>query len=304
MQKMNIPYGALDSIELLAKQIVEGFLIGLHKSPFHGFSVEFAEHRLYNVGESIKHIDWKVFGRTDKMFVKKYEEETNLRCQVILDISGSMYFPKEEQQVNKIQTACLASACIQYLVKKQRDAFGLCTFAEDIEKYFPAKASANQQSIMANELETLYNSSHMLRSSNLSKVLEQMAEVLHQRSLLVIVSDFIESADDAQRDQLMRAVQHLRFKKHEVVFVDIFDSQLENKLDLENRPYQLIDMETGAKMKLHPAEIREQYQIAIRKYKERFVEIARQNKMDIVAVDIRSPFTQSFLPYFWQRVRK
>lgn len=304
MQKMNIPYGALDSIELLAKQIVEGFLIGLHKSPFHGFSVEFAEHRLYNVGESIKHIDWKVFGRTDKMFVKKYEEETNLRCQVILDISGSMYFPKEEQQVNKIQTACLASACIQYLVKKQRDAFGLCTFAEDIDKYFPAKASANQQSIMANELETLYNSSHMLRSSNLSKVLEQMAEVLHQRSLIVIVSDFIESADDAQRDQLMRAVQHLRFKKHEVVFVDIFDSQLENKLDLENRPYQLIDMETGAKMKLHPAEIREQYQIAIRKYKERFVEIARQNKMDIVAVDIRSPFTQSFLPYFWQRVRK
>ncbi len=304
MQKMNIPYGALDSIELLAKQIVEGFLIGLHKSPFHGFSVEFAEHRLYNVGESIKHIDWKVYGRTDKMFVKKYEEETNLRCQVILDISGSMYFPKEEQQANKLQIACLASACIQYLVKKQRDAFGLCTFAEDIEKYFPAKTSANQQSIMANELETLYSSSHVMRSSNLSKVLEQMAEVVHQRSMIIIVSDFIESADEAQRDQLMRAVQHLRFKKHEVVFVDIFDSHLESNLDLENRPYQLIDMETGAKMKLHPAEIREQYQNALRKYKERFVEIARQNKMDIVPVDIRAPFTQSFLPYFWQRVRK
>jgi hypothetical protein len=156
MQKMEIPYGALDSIELLAKQIVEGFLIGLHKSPFHGFSVEFAEHRLYNDGESIKHIDWKVFGRTDKMFVKKYEEETNLRCQVILDISGSMYFPVEKEQLNKLQIACLTSSCIQYLVKKQRDAFGLCTFATDIEKYFPAKASANQQSIMAHELESLY----------------------------------------------------------------------------------------------------------------------------------------------------
>jgi uncharacterized protein (DUF58 family) len=304
MQKMEIPYGALDSIELLAKQIVEGFLIGLHKSPFHGFSVEFAEHRLYNDGESIKHIDWKVFGRTDKMFVKKYEEETNLRCQVILDISGSMYFPVEKEQLNKLQIACLTSACIQYLVKKQRDAFGLCTFATDIEKYFPAKASANQQSIMAHELEALYQSPHVLRSSNLSKVLDQMAEVVHQRSLIVIVSDFIEGADEEQREQLMRAVQHLRYKKHEVVFVDIFDSQLEDKLELENRPYQLIDMETGAKMKLHPSEVREQYQMALAKYKARFVEIARQNKMDIVAVDIRKPFTQSFLPYFWQRLRK
>jgi uncharacterized protein (DUF58 family) len=304
MQKIELPYGALDNIELLAKQIVEGFLIGFHKSPFHGFSVEFAEHRLYNDGESIKHIDWKVFGRSDKLFVKKYEEETNLRCQVILDISGSMHFPAEKGQLTKLQFGCLASACLQYIVKKQRDAFGLCTFSDKIDKYYPAKTSANQQSIMSNELQDLFNAPHKQQSSNLTTVLDQMAEVLHQRSFVVVVSDFMDGADDQQRETLMRSIQHLRFKKHEVVFIDVYDSKLEDLFQLENRPYQLIDLETGNKLKLHPAEVREQYKQAINKYKERFVEIARQNKMDIVGLDIRQAFSQSFLPYFWQRLRK
>lgn len=304
MQKMDLPYGVLDNIELLAKQIVEGFLIGLHKSPFHGFSVEFAEHRLYNAGESVKHIDWKVFGRTDKMVVKKYEEETNLRCQIILDVSGSMYFPNEGTQLNKLQFACLASACLQYIVKRQRDAFGLCTFSTEIEKYYPAKSAANQQAIIGHELTTLYNSAHSQRLSNLTTIIEQMAEVVHQRSLVLVLSDFLEGADDIQREKLMRAIQHLRFKKHEVVFVDVFDSKLEDELNLENRPYQLVDLETGAKIKLHPAEVRDQYKLAVKEYKDRFIEIARQNKMDVVRLDIRQPFTHSFLPYFWQRLRK
>ncbi len=114
------------TLEFIAKQVVEGFIVGLHKSPFHGFSVEFAEHRLYNTGESIKHIDWKLYGRTDKMFIKRYEEETNLRCQLILDISSSMYFPVMEKislsNPNKITFAVHAAAALIYLFKKQRDA--------------------------------------------------------------------------------------------------------------------------------------------------------------------------------------
>src|SRR5687767_12561660 len=128
-----------ESLELLAKQVVEGFIVGLHKSPFHGFSVEFAEHRLYNTGESTRHIDWKLFGRTDKLFVKRYEEETNLRCHIVMDNSSSMYFP--EGEFNKIQFSIYSAAAIIHLLKSQRDAVGLSLFSNEIEKYFPARSN-------------------------------------------------------------------------------------------------------------------------------------------------------------------
>ena len=150
----------LSRLELLARQVVEGFITGLHKSPFHGFSVEFAEHRLYNSGESTRHIDWKLYGRSDKLFVKRYEEETNLRCQIVIDHSSSMYFPFEEgkpsdKQLNKINFSVHAAAALTELLRRQRDAIGLSTFSNVIEHHFPAKSSPLHLKLMYNELEKM-----------------------------------------------------------------------------------------------------------------------------------------------------
>ena len=125
------------SLELLAKQVVEGFITGLHQSPFHGFSVEFAEHRLYNSGESVKHLDWKLLARTDKLFIKRYEEETNLRCHILIDSSSSMMFPVD-QPYNKFTFSVDAAAALIFLMRKQRDAFGLSIFSDALDFYSPA----------------------------------------------------------------------------------------------------------------------------------------------------------------------
>ena len=146
-------------LELIAKQVVEGFITGLHKSPFHGFSVEFAEHRLYNTGESTKHIDWKLFGRTEKLFTKRYEEETNLRCQIIIDNSSSMYYPEVKKpsldNLNKISFSVYSAASLMYLLKKQRDAVGLSIFSDSVELQTQARSSSVHQKLMFHELEEL-----------------------------------------------------------------------------------------------------------------------------------------------------
>ena len=147
-------------LELLARQVVEGFITGLHKSPFHGFSVEFAEHRLYNKGESTRHIDWKLFGRTDKLFVKRYEEETNLRCQIIIDNSSSMYYPvlekkRDEGKMNKISFSVYCAAALIELLKRQRDAVGLSIFSEDVELHTAAKSSSLHQRMLYSEMEKM-----------------------------------------------------------------------------------------------------------------------------------------------------
>ena len=136
----------LGRLELLAKQAVEGFITGLHKSPFHGFSVEFAEHRFYNPGESTKHIDWKLYARSDKMFVKRYEEETNLRCQIVIDSSSSMRYPQDvnldDQGMNKLKFSVESSAALVELLKRQRDAVGLSLFSDGLDLHTPARSSS------------------------------------------------------------------------------------------------------------------------------------------------------------------
>ena len=187
----------IKNLELLAKQVVEGFITGMHKSPFHGFSVEFAEHRLYNQGESIKHIDWKLFGRTDKLFVKRYEEETNLRCQIILDVSSSMYFPVKEKlsidNPNKITFSVYAAAAIIYLLKKQRDAFGLSLFSEKVEIHTPSKTSSIHQNYIYSELEKLLpqQDSTIRKTTSATTALHEIAEKLHKRSLIIVFSDIL-----------------------------------------------------------------------------------------------------------------
>lgn len=294
------------NLELLARQVVEGFITGLHKSPFHGFSVEFAEHRLYNTGEPTKHIDWKLYGRSDKMFVKRYEEETNLRCQLVMDHSSSMYFPLNDGKkdaLNKITFSVYCAAAIAELLKRQRDAVGLSIFAEDIELHTPAKSSAVHHKMLFHELEKLLTvpSPEEKHQTSAANAIHAIAESIHRRSLVVIFSDMFDSS--ANPDELFSALQHLKHNKHEVLLFHVTDKKHELDFDFENRPYSFIDMETGEEVKVHPAEVKENYLNSIQSfYKELKLKCA-QYKIDLIEADINQGFKQVLLPYLMKRER-
>ncbi len=283
------------NLEFLAKQVVEGFITGLHKSPFHGFSVEFAEHRQYNSGENIKHIDWKLFARTEKLYTKRYEEETNLRCHVILDSSSSMYFP--EDGLNKIKFSVYAASSLVYLLKKQRDAVGLSIFSDEVEFTSPAKSSLVHTKMLFNKLEQVLNTKKKNTGSNISKTLHQIAETIHKRSLVIVFSDFIQAGDGA----LFEALQHLKYNKHEVILFDINDTKLETNFDFINRPYVFIDSETGEKIKLQPNAVKQNYLTAYNEYKTALKLKCAQYKIDIIDASVSNNFEQILLPFLVKR---
>ncbi|GAB5538784.1 MAG: DUF58 domain-containing protein [Salibacteraceae bacterium] len=251
-------YGRL---ELLAKQAVEGFITGLHKSPYHGFSVEFAEHRAYNTGESTRHIDWKLYGRTDKMFVKRYEEETNLRCQIVVDHSGSMFFSGKENSINKLQFSLQSAASLMYLMRSQRDAVGLTMFSDKVDLHLPPKSSSTHHAALFNEMEAVYDSTSQNGASEIITTLHSMAERSSKRSLIVVFSDFMDTlfSQSGQQQKLFDALQHLRYNKHEVILFHVYDQSVEVELDLEDKPHTFVDLETGEKVKAMPNEVRDLY---------------------------------------------
>ncbi|MDQ3073153.1 MAG: DUF58 domain-containing protein, partial [Bacteroidota bacterium] len=225
------------SLELLARQVVEGFMVGLHKSPFHGFSVEFAEHRLYNPGDTTRHIDWKLFGRTERLYTKKYEEETNLRCQLVIDNSSSMYFP--EGAINKLQFSVYAAASIVYMLRKQRDAVGLTMFSDKIEKHLNARSSPVHGKLLYTELENLLHANKHNKTSAAAATLHTVAESIHKRSLVAIFSDMLDNSE--REEELFSALQHLKYKGHEVMLFHTMDEQKEVAFQYENRPSLFID---------------------------------------------------------------
>lgn len=289
-------YGKIDiqelaqfgNLEFIAKQVVEGFITGLHRSPFHGFSVEFAEHRLYNSGESTRHIDWKLYAKTDKLFVKRYEEETNLRCRVILDISSSMYFPKIDKKnpLNKLGFSIYAIASLMEIFKKQRDGIGTTVFEDEIKLDTPIKTSPSHHRMIYDELEKLMvkQEERLNVTTSLSKILHQVAENNHKRSLVIIFSDFFsnESISD-----LTDAFLHLKHNKHEVLLFNVMDKSTEMKLDYPNKPTTFIDLETGEKVKLHPGEIKKSFQEQVQKVSDELKLKCTQFKIDFVEADIR-----------------
>jgi uncharacterized protein (DUF58 family) len=300
------PLQQFTHVELIAKQVVEGFISGLHKSPFHGFSVEFAEHRLYNKGESTKHIDWKLFGRTDKLFIKRYEEETNLRCQIIIDDSSSMYFPvadgKEVKQ-NKITFSVYCAAAMIELLKRQRDAVGLSIFSEAVDVHTPAKSSSLHHKMLYHELEKRLQPHDVKNQKQTSAIaaLHQIAEGIHKRSLVMIFSDMMDSTSNAE--ELFSALQHLKHNKHEVILFHVVDKQKEMDFDFDNRPYRFIDMETGEEIKLHPNEIKETYLSQMAALKKELMLKCGQYKIDFVEADIQEGFEQVLMPYLVKRAR-
>lgn len=277
------------NLEILAKQVVEGFITGLHKSPFHGFSVEFAEHRLYNTGDSIKNIDWKLFARTDKLFSKRFEEETNLRCQLVIDCSSSMFYP--EKDANKFQFSALAAASIINLLKKQRDAFGLTLFAEDIELQTPAKSTMVHQKFIYHQLEFYLQQADHHKRTKLVENLHIIADSIPKRAMIVLFSDLFENGLSGKGlDDVFAALQHLKYNKHEVIIFNVLDKESEIDFSFENRPYQFIDTESGEQFKLNPSSYANEYKTRINAFKKDLDLRCAQYKIDLIHTDIKAGF--------------
>jgi uncharacterized protein (DUF58 family) len=283
------------NLELLAKQVVEGFLTGLHKSPYHGFSVEFAEHRQYNSGESTKNIDWKLFARTDKLFVKRYEEETNLRCQIVIDTSGSMYFP--EKGLNKIRFSVIAAASLIQLMKKQRDASGISLFNDTLWFHSASKLGPTHQKLLFSKLQGCLSEPIIGKRSEISKTLHHLAEGLHKRSFIIIFSDMFQSGDE----DLFAALQHLKYNKHEVIIFDVHDKNEETEFDFGHRPYIFKDSETGEELKLHPNAVKEMYLENYQKHQEALKLKCLQYKIDYNEVVVENNFNQVLMPFIKKR---
>ncbi len=295
------PQALFDNLELLARQAVEGFIIGLHKSPFHGFSVEFAEHRLYNAGDPLRHVDWRVFGRTEKLFVKRFEEETNLRCCVMLDTSSSMMFPKDGAGLNKLQFGCFAAAALMQMLRRQLDAAALALFDAEVYYLSECRSSHSHYRQLMLRLEGLLKYEAPQKGTSAAAAIHQIAEQMHRRSLVVIFSDMMEDGRDAE--ELFAALQHLRYNKHEVILFHIVEGAQELDFQFENRPYEFVDLESGERTRLQPAQIAAQYKAGVSAWQKELEEKCHQYGIDRIAIDMREDVNAVLHSFLLKRAR-
>lgn len=290
----------LGPLELKARQIVEGFIAGLHKSPFYGFSVEFAEHRSYYPGDEIRHIDWKVYGKSERFYVKQYEEETNLRCHLILDTSSSMQF-KHFAAYTKLEYAITFGAALLYMMHRQRDACGLITFDDAMRQFIPAKSSYAHLRHIFSQLETIQkgNDTSKKRKTASSQVLHEIAERLHRRSLVIVITDLFENVQ--QQDQLLSSLKHFKHKNHEVILFHVLEKRSERELDFPDQRFVFEDLETGSQLDLIPAQIKEDYKKKISEYSETFKRVCRENRIDYVEIDTESDIELGLLSFLNKR---
>ena len=298
----NLQNPEIKNLELLARQVVEGFITGMHKSPFHGFSVEFSEHKLYNKGESTRHIDWKLFAKTEKLYTKKYEEETNLRCHIIIDNSASMHYPvvKEQRldQLNKIGFSAVAAASLMEVLKRQRDAVGLSIYADSYQYYAPEKGSDRHRKMLLQQLENLLTTTSNATTETYA-YLHEIAKKIHRRSLLFLFTDMFQS--NTHQEELFEALRHLKYNKHEVVLFHTFDSKTEFKFDFDNSPKKFVDIETGEEVNLFAENIHENYTKLVDSYFKELKNKCLQYKISYVPVDIQEGFHQVLARYFLSR---
>ena len=288
-------------LEWFARQVVEGFITGLHKSPFHGFSVEFAEHRHYNPGDSTRHIDWKLFARTDKHYIKRYEEETNLRCQIVIDHSSSMFFPVDAEE-NKMSFSVHSAAALIHLFKSQRDAVGLSLFSNNVDVHLPAKLSPSHFNRVYAHLEHLLESQPEGSQTNVASALHEISDRINQRSLVLLFSDMLDGIGTDQQ-ALFAALQHLKYNKHEVVVFHVTDRSKEIDFKYENRPHTFIDLETQEELKLNPTQIREHFKESALAHEHDVKMKCTQYGIDFVKADIADGFDQVLRVYLDKRKR-
>jgi uncharacterized protein (DUF58 family) len=289
-------------LELLANQVVEGFISGMHKSPFHGFSAEFAEHKVYNPGETTKHIDWKLFAKTDRLYTKRYEEETNLRCHLIIDNSSSMHYPKlKDSQLfyeNKIGFSVLASAVLMNLLKKQRDAVGLSVYSDSYEYYAPEKGSDRHHRMILNKLESLLENSKTPKSTDTISFLHQIAEKIHRRSMIVLFTDMFQTGDE---EALFTALQHLKHNKHKIVLFHVIDQKTELNFDFDASPRKFIDLESGEEINIFSDNIKEAYENQVSNYFKKVAITCAQNKIKYVPVSVGANFEKILTTYLVEK---
>lgn len=284
-----------NNLGLIARQLVDGFITGLHKSPYHGFSVEFAEHKLYNYGESTRHIDWKVFSRTDRLYTKQYEEETNLRCHILLDNSGSMHYPLPNKE--KLRFSVFGASALSYLLTKQRDAVGLTVFSDSIEHETPVKSTQSHLNTILTTLSDLEKEKPSTKT-NITTVLHEIAEKIHKRSLVVIFSDMFQNIDE---DELVSSLQHLKHNKHEVILFHVSDYSSELKFEFDDRPYKFIDVETKETVKVNPNEVKTAYKSAMTAFYQDLKIKCGMLKIDFVPVNTNDSFDKILGTYLIKR---
>ena len=291
------------NLELLAKQVVEGFIAGMHQSPFHGFSAEFSEHKIYNQGESTRHIDWKLFAKTDKLYTKRYDDETNLRCHLIIDNSSSMHYPKMEtfsiDHLNKIAFSALASASLMYILKKQRDAIGLSIYSDSYDYYAPEKGSERHHQMLLHQLSQTVIPKSTQKNTDTYKFLHEIAEKIHRRSLIFLFTDMFQSS--VEEAKLFEALRHLKYNKHEVILFHVFDKEKELGFDFDNKPKRFVDVETGEYINLYADTIKESYQEAVGRYFEVLKLKCAQYKIKYVEADINKNFNNILTTYMIER---
>lgn len=291
------------NLELIASQVVEGFIAGMHKSPFHGFSAEFAEHKIYNTGQSTRHIDWKLFAKTEKLYTKRYDDETNLRCHIIIDNSSSMHYPEMSSfsidKLNKIAFSSLASACLIQMLKKQRDAIGLSIYSDTYDFYAPEKGSERHHVMIMNQLKDVVKSKPINKKTDTYTYLHQIAEKIHRRSMIFLFTDMFQTSTD--QSKLFEALRHLKYNKHEVILFHVYDKTKELNFNFDNRPKRFIDVETGAFINLYSENVKEGYEKAVSEYFKEIRLKCLQYKIKYVEADINKDFNNILTTFLIER---
>lgn len=280
----------LKNMNLRARLVVEGFITGLHRSPYHGFSVEFSEYRPYMPGDEIRHIDWKVYGKTNRFYIKQFEEETNLKSYLLVDASGSMGF--SSHGITKLEYASYLAAALTYLMIEQRDAVGLVTFDKLIKKYLPPRSVKSYLPLILRELEKIKCS----EVTDISNTFHEMAERIHRRGLIVILSDLYD-----EPEKVISGLKHFRHKKHEVIVFHILDP-IEISFNF-NRNALFKDMETGEQLTTQPWHIKAEYQKRVQRFIKNYKRQCRLNQIDYISLDTSLDFDYALMEYLIKRKR-
>ena len=280
----------LNSISMKAKLVVEGYIIGQHRSPYHGFSVEFSEHRSYEPGDEVKHIDWKLYGKTNRLYVKRYEEETNLRAHLILDTSKSMSYTSNK--VSKLDYGSYLLAALSYLMISQQDAAGVVLFDEKIRSFIPPKSTPSHLNTLLNVLDAPKPGN----DTKIESVLHQMAERINKRGLVIIISDLLDEPKN-----ILKGLKHFRHKKQEVILFHILDRN-ELEFEFENRT-KFVDMESGEEITTDPWHIKNDYKNLILDIQKYYRRNCRLNKIDYVPLYTDDSLDKGLSEYFNKRQR-
>jgi uncharacterized protein (DUF58 family) len=280
----------LGNIELKAKLIVEGFITGMHMSPYHGFSVEFSQHRQYRSGDEMRFIDWKVYGRSGRYYIKEFEEETNLRCMLAIDTSASMKFTSNKNNISKFEYSCYLAAALAMLMIQQRDAVGLTLYSNEIKTFLPTNS---KQSYISQILIALENAVPSENTST-ANALEILAERINRRGLVIIFSDFFDNMES-----IINAIRHLRHKKHEVLLFHILDKK---EFDFDfGRAANFIDLETGEQMITQPYQIQKGYKETMQTFLNNLKKECLHHNVDYNLIDTSTPFDKALTDYIIKR---